>query len=1810
MAGNQMAGEGASHTAWMQDEALVRYNLPAHLAQLLSGVPSQLQRSDDQHREEIEEYLRTIERLRKRNEDLEGQLGAKEAELDRLQTALYPAKSGLLLKLGGRAASPAETQALLRDLETARLRAQTNESTIQNLEKNLKRYQDRIKLLEQRDKKPVPDSFPLRYRDKSLDLSALEDQAALHDSTLAVLTQVSEDSLQDLAIRVGPLSEDLSERLGELKGERMKLRAEPHTQKSYTPQEAAEKTSIHLTNAAAKEDLLRRQEALKRDLLARWSDWQLAGVVEKQRENLAVAAANARISANEHSASPEDRTDLETLERAGELTGLSSAPALEKTFALAEHLLRLSLAHQKILSNGQSTEPGQADWEKLEAAQQTATNQSEDTLEHILHESGKPKGSLTALKTRRTKLRAAAPSKPAHAVALMELQGEHEKEKKDVFDQTGVRMKQLREGEQDAQNRLRKTLEESESTIATLADLAARDSPAARLAEERANAQSLDQLLALEEEHQTLRSQYLRDLPHMLITKGTVASVLEALKALRADLKLKLRQANQNPALEALAASDPVEAEADRLLAALVQPSGKEAKEQQLYSLHDQLVILINKQLEVQGAGFVPPEDSSKADLAEQWAELLRTIEGIVGLLAEAFHKLTIDDPTTKQELEGILETQKQLKREKQDFPAGFVFANDIIEACKRMLGDTNNLTDVIEKLRDVDDSLIKFQQIMQDNYYKLKPVVGTEEVPGRRRGGRATTFLHITYAEPTNPKEGINILQEMIGTLKKNTDNLFEIESKRVQVVENSLNIKRARDGLQLLQEIEKEEKALRAEDVDVLKTSPNAGEEGTQAAALALEGLEPLEQIPNYAESITFFLKQVMPWLEKSREFDRALNQLIKKVGVAQEPAAAEPGKDPEEGFEVTMPADQIKGAKLPSRNRSKKTKSGRPPASGEAEIKAQSEGPEPLPESLQPVVEKLDIDIEGVFYENQLIIEELLRLFPTHPMAQESEQLKKQHEDVWTKFPDAGDIRKTSATAELLVEWMPKERALLSKLHPQAEDPAEEEAKRGGGMGGKQRQKVKAGKSGAGKADPFKTLKDQQDKLLTDMANLTTQAEADPEDLPARLQAALSDYKEDDQIASMEQRQVLLDEGLTYLTEYYPARVEELSEMITSLETTVTEKEQTVVTVQDDRASEQLIRLQKDMKVKETLMKELQGELNELRAAKEKTENSEELRYKLDKELKAAKAELDAIKKQLNTVTQENQTLQTQKTALERSVVSAASSESQVQHMEKIKTELETSLRETHAQHKAISDKLLAEIATKEAEIAAKEAEIARLQQELSSSQVGENPYLQKYQHQLQKRVMMTLGTTLKFDKAASWLIWKLRAVKKYQAGFSMPPINWTFVSQIPDPQPTPDRQPANNFMFEAARIGVEDGLLYRQFKSTEGQREKPSGMVMALGLMNEVRKRKTVDDREQLGNGKRPPGFPEFLADYCIARSGSQTEGASLCNRLLLALEKMHKQRHSLATFYVRLIRVYHFAPIPYALSLSILQMAETFAPLATARANAQVALGLSPADEDQTGGEALLVPVMDLVLNLFEGQPAASRLVLQGLPGDLMDPAEYLKLKLALGLRRANSTVEKLFGAAPNTDKAGFSALLTGALPQIFGQPEAEKLFSSLSKGPALTKSEAATALAKVNLDELSNNGQLVIPLGVFLLAIADTYHYLLREYVLNAQSLLSSYGWKNVTLENFTQFVNGAGIKASPAAVQSWYDEARGSQPTLTPEGALTTLSKFPLTLGQPLVPAELSAAAVIMLLQETTTRKTVTTVTTVTKKVKVITKK
>ena len=1782
MVGNQMAGEGASHTSWMQDETLVRYNLPAHLAQLFCGVPSQLQRTEQEHKAEVEEYLRTIERLRKRNEDLEGLLQNKEAEMSRLQAALYPSKSGLLLKLGGRVASPEESQALLHDLETSRLRAQTNQATIQNLEKTLKRYQDRIRFLEMREKKPGQDSgYPLRYRDKSLDLTALVEQAALHDQELAGATQVSEATLDILANRSGNLPEGFSGKLAGLKEDRVKLRSEPYTRKTYTPQEAAEKTSIHLTNAAAKEDLLRRQESLKSELLSHWSDWQIASLLSKQREALAIGTANARTSAREHSASEEDQRTLEDIERTGELAGSSDAPPLEKTYALGEQLLRLAGTHQKILGTaGVSGEQGQSDWEKLEAAQQHATDESEVTLEHMLQDSGKPKEVLTNLKNRRTKLRSGAPSKSAHTLSLMSLQDEHEKAKRDVFDQSHQHQSQLQVTEQDAQNRLRKALEQSEMTIATLADLAGRESPATKLAQERGAAKTISDLVGLEEEHEKVTTELVRDLPHLLIMKGTMSEVLESVKALREDLKGKLKEAKQNGALELLSASDAAVTNSEQLLTSLSTPLDKEAKERSLFSLHDNLVLLLTKQKEAQGAGFVPPDESSKVELASQWKQLLQTIDNLVGLLGEAFHKLTIDDPSTKAELEDILETQKQLTQDEPDFPAGFTFANDIIDACKRMLGDTNNLTDVIEKLRDVDDSLIKFQQIMQDNYYKLKPVVGTEEVPGRRRGGRATTFLHITYAEPTNPKEGINILQEMIGTLKKNTDNLFEIESKRVQVVENSLNIKRARDGLQLIQEIEKEEKALRSEDISILKSSPSVSQsESDSAAQLASEGLEPLEQIPNYAESITYFLKQVIPWLEKSLVFDRALNAIIKKSGAKEE----------------AYPVEEIRGVKMPTRSQPKKARSGRP-----GQGQTQESEPVELPEALQPAVEKLDIDIEGVFYENQLIIEELVRLFPGHKIAQEADGLKKQHEEVWNKYPEAGDVRKTSATAELLVEWMPKERALISQLQPSGAAPESEEITgKGPSLSKPQRQKVKSGRPGASHADPFTNLKAAQDKLITDSLAIINDADAESEDnLPAKLQAALENYNPEDAIDSLTQREMLLTEALDFITQYYTMKIQELTE----ISTTTTEK--TVLTVQDERVSQQLVTLQKEMKVKETLLRELQEELKELRALKDSKETKDDEMYRLNRDLKAAKAEIEEKTKKVSELMKEKDDLSSQKSALERTVGASTSSTSQVQHLEKITKELETHLSEQQAQYKALTEKY-------QSEMAAKEAEIVRLSQGTERSPGGEGgEYKVKYQHQLQKRFLLSLGTTMKFDKIAGVLTWKLRTLRKYQAGYTMPDIDWVFKSVIEDPALREDRNKGNEYMTVTAKREVETGPFYVQFQSTEGGREKPLGMITALGMMNDIRKLKTREDREQLSNGKRPPGFPEFAADYCLARAGSQADGAVLCNRLLLALQKMYKQRHSLATFYVRMLRVYSYAPIPYALSLSILQMAESFAPLATSRASYVQSQGRAPADDDQTGGEASLISAMDLVLNLFEGQPHVSRLVLQGLATETIDHSEYLKLKLAVGLKRTNSTVDKLYGASATTDKTGFTNLITGALPMIFTANEAEKLFSSLTTTSTLPKSGLKSVISALNLDNLANSDTLVTSLGVFLLSIADTYHYLLRDQVDSAQNRLNTYGWKTVTLDNLKELLGAMGIQASPATVQSWFDEARGSNTNLTPEQALGIVWRYPLNFGPPLVPEELKSAAVIVLLQELTTKRTVTTVTTVTKKVKVLKKK
>jgi DNA-binding FrmR family transcriptional regulator len=353
--------------------------------------------------------------------------------------------------------------------------------------------------------------------------------------------------------------------------------------------------------------------------------------------------------------------------------------------------------------------------------------------------------------------------------------------------------------------------------------------------------------------------------------------MLEEVRTLRGDLREKLGKAQQTAALEEMAKSDSLETEAFEALYSLFHSTQNASKDRLLYIVHERLTLLISRHRSLQGVGFLPPDLSARTELETSWKRLLTLIDDQISLVTETYHKLTVDDVDTRAKLETLLEERKPELTEAPAFAIGFDYLSELVAAIRQMIEQTDNLTDVIKEIRDVDSSLRQCELTMQDNYYKLKPVVGVEDC---RKRERKRTFLTITHAEPLTPKEGIYILTDIIAALKKNANNLFEIENKRVQVVENSLNVKRAREALELLHEVSGAERVLRLDSANQLLSIPGAGEEARQASLLA-QGLTPCQvSIPPLSDCITVFLTEVLPWLQESLAYDQALNRLIRKA------------------------------------------------------------------------------------------------------------------------------------------------------------------------------------------------------------------------------------------------------------------------------------------------------------------------------------------------------------------------------------------------------------------------------------------------------------------------------------------------------------------------------------------------------------------------------------------------------------------------------------------------------------------------------------------------------------------------------------------------------------------------------------------------------------------------------------------------------------------------------------------------------------------------------------------------------------------
>ena len=790
-------GELTSYTEWMQVEMLMRHSLSGAVVFLPPEPPLSLE-------EQVTRYQATIARLQRTNTELTARLTHCEDQICRMQAG-YPVSMT--------PTTQAEVTAAVTDLEVCRVQVTASQTTIAHLERILGMYREQA------------NPFEREARSKATSMCPIATKLQILSSQLNELIRMSDATLTSLVLRCSPLTTPLHTQITSLKQEWTEI----HTQSEPLSQTDFDDVDIWVERVMVREDLLRKFELVKQQVVAEWQAWPLAGIYAGQREEAVLALTNVRISADTRGANSEDKSTLEDLEKVIRDLVQTEEPRQNRSLALQRHLLSLATLHNHILSSSLPASPNSC--------------------------------------------QSAASRDVCATSATEELQGSFQS-----FEYPDNRPQLVITPEDELlQNRLFSQLEQSERNLTILADLATSDpSPITYLTTIRLQAHNLHEMVTLTEEHQALTSQYLRDIPNLLITAGLLKTMLEEVKTLRGDLKEKLTQAKQTEALEDMGKWDDMETEASEALNSLFRTGGNGNKERILFTVHEKLTALIGRHREVQGAGYLPPDLSARTELEAIWKRLLTLVNDLVSLVTETYHKLSVDEVDTRAKLETLLEEKRPDLSDFHTFTSAFDYLKALVDSIREMIAQTDNLKDVIQDIRAVDSSLRQFELTMQENYYKLKPMVGVED----RKRERKRTFLTITHTEPLTPKEGITILTDIIAVLKKNANNLVEIESKRMQVMENSINVRRARDGLELLHEVVAAEQVLRLDSANQLGAVPGAGEEARQTALLA-QGLgQKLPAIPPLSDSITAFLTEVLPWLQESLAYDQALNRLIRKA------------------------------------------------------------------------------------------------------------------------------------------------------------------------------------------------------------------------------------------------------------------------------------------------------------------------------------------------------------------------------------------------------------------------------------------------------------------------------------------------------------------------------------------------------------------------------------------------------------------------------------------------------------------------------------------------------------------------------------------------------------------------------------------------------------------------------------------------------------------------------------------------------------------------------------------------------------------
>ena len=225
------------------------------------------------------------------------------------------------------------------------------------------------------------------------------------------------------------------------------------------------------------------------------------------------------------------------------------------------------------------------------------------------------------------------------------------------------------------------------------------------------------------------------------------------------------------------------------------------SKLQELYSetLHEMISEVVESnevpeysQLELASQALKRSRTSCKGMITGNFNETSETMDRILAigesLIVQGYQKLFIDNLSMKDKLQSVIDERQHLptcSKPLDTLNLKQKFCEKQLTCLLTLLEEANTLSDLITKLQEFDKRQIQFQQASQVTTEAMKKFFYRSDV--RKPNERRRTYLTVNYADPSNPREGLDILRDQINSVIRNLNNLCDMEDAKVRTVKKS---------------------------------------------------------------------------------------------------------------------------------------------------------------------------------------------------------------------------------------------------------------------------------------------------------------------------------------------------------------------------------------------------------------------------------------------------------------------------------------------------------------------------------------------------------------------------------------------------------------------------------------------------------------------------------------------------------------------------------------------------------------------------------------------------------------------------------------------------------------------------------------------------------------------------------------------------------------------------------------------------------------------------------------------------------------